>query len=177
VPAADADTPWWWALGIVAAVIAIGIVAIVLVVRRRRRYRGRDVRAEYADVPLVVRGLRKEYGSFVAVATLDLEVRRGQVRGLLGPNGAGKTTGLRVLMGLTQPTRGEIYVFGHRLTPGSPVLSRLGALVEGPGFMPHLTGRENLALYWRATGPPAAAGRKGAALGSAGPRPARYSPR
>ncbi len=90
----------------------------------------------------------------MAVETLDLTVTRGQVLGLLGPNGAGKTTTLRVLMGLTQPTRGEIYVFGHRLVPGSPVLSRLGALVEGPGFLPHLSGRENLRLYWMSTGRP-----------------------
>ena len=57
---------------------------------------------------------------------------------------------------LTKPTAGSLYVFGHRLTPGSPVLSRLGALVEGPGFLPHLSGRRNLELFWRATGRPAA---------------------
>jgi ABC-2 type transport system ATP-binding protein len=90
------------------------------------------------------------------------------VLGLLGPNGAGKTTTLRVLMGLTQPTQGEIYVFGHRLVPGSPVLSRLGALVEGPGFMPHLSGRENLGLYWRSTGRPLADARMDEALDIAG---------
>ena len=99
------------------------------------------MRADLADIPLVVSGLRKEYADgFVAVSTVDFTVHRGQVVGLLGPNGAGKTTSLRVLMGLTQPTAGEIHVFGHRLVPGSPVLSRLGALVEGPGFLPHLSG-------------------------------------
>jgi ABC-2 type transport system ATP-binding protein len=113
------------------------------------------VHPEHADTPLVVKGLRKEYGDgFVAVSEVGFQVRRGQVVGLLGPNGAGKTTALRVLMGLTQPTRGEVYVFGHRLTPGSPVLSRIGALVEGPGFLPHLSGLENLRSYWRATGRP-----------------------
>jgi ABC-2 type transport system ATP-binding protein len=78
------------------------------------------------------------------------------VVGLLGPNGAGKTTALRVLMGLTMSTAGEALIFGHKLAPGSPVLSRLGALVEGPGFLPHLTGLENLDAYWRATGRPEA---------------------
>jgi ABC-2 type transport system ATP-binding protein len=98
-----------------------------------------------------VRQLRKEYADgFVAVSNVDFEVHPGQVVGLLGPNGAGKTTTLRVLMGLTQPTAGEIYVFGHQ-----PVLSRIGALVEGPGFLPHLSGLENLKAYWRATGRPA----------------------
>jgi ABC-2 type transport system ATP-binding protein len=127
------------------------------------------VHPEYADTPLVVRGLRKEYADgFVAVETLDFDVQRGHVLGLLGPNGAGKTTALRVLMGLIQPTAGEIYVFGHRLVPGSPVLSRLGALVEGPGFMPHLSGRDNLTLYWRSTGRPAADARMDEVLEIAG---------
>ena len=168
VEQAGSDGPWWWALGILVAALALGTVAIVMLARRRSRRRVLAVRAEYANVPLVVRGLRKEYGSFVAVARLDLEVRPGQVLGLLGPNGAGKTTTLRVLMGLTQPTQGEIYVFGHRLVPGSPVLSRLGALVEGPGFMPHLSGRENLSLFWRSTGRPPADSHMDEALDIAG---------
>ncbi len=134
--------------------IALSTVIAIAIARKRRDRRILTVVPEYADTPLVVRNLRKEYGDFVAVAKLDLTVTRGQVLGLLGPNGAGKTTTLRVLMGLTQPTAGEIYVYGHRLLPGSPVLSRLGALVEGPGFLPHLTGRQNLDLYWRATGRP-----------------------
>jgi ABC-2 type transport system ATP-binding protein len=153
-PIADGGTAWWWALAALVAVLAIGTIAAIVIARRRRDQRILTVVKEYADTPLVVRDLRKEYGDFVAVSKLDLTVARGEVLGLLGPNGAGKTTTLRVLMGLTQPTAGEIYVYGHRLLPGSPVLSRLGALVEGPGFLPHLTGRQNLDLYWRATGRP-----------------------
>ncbi len=103
---------------------------------------------------LRVEGLAKKYRSRQVVKDLSLEVARGEVVGLLGPNGAGKTTSLRVLMGLTRPTAGEILVFGHRLTPGAPVLSRLGALVEGPGFLPHLTGLANLQLFWKSTGRP-----------------------
>jgi ABC-2 type transport system ATP-binding protein len=167
-PVASAGTGWWWALAIMVAVLALAVFVIVLVSRRRRRRRVLAVDPEFADTPLVVRELRKEYGSFVAVSRLDLTVTRGQVLGLLGPNGAGKTTTLRVLMGLTQPTRGEIYVFGHRLLPGSPVLSRLGALVEGPGFLPHLSGRENLSLYWRTTGRPIEDARMDEALEIAG---------
>jgi ABC-2 type transport system ATP-binding protein len=71
-------------------------------------------------------------------------------------------------MGLTMPTAGEVLVFGHRLVPGSPVLSRLGALVEGPGFLPHLTGLQNLKAYWRATGRPEADARFDEALEIAG---------
>ncbi|WP_431973008.1 alpha/beta fold hydrolase [Micromonospora haikouensis] len=146
---------WRWVLAGLLAAIAVGLVAVVLVARRRHRRQDSSVHPEYADTPLAVRQLRKEYADgFVAVSNVDFEVHPGQVVGLLGPNGAGKTTTLRVLMGLTQPTAGEIYVFGRRLVPGSPVLSRIGALVEGPGFLPHLSGLENLKAYWRATGRP-----------------------
>ncbi|WP_442932521.1 alpha/beta fold hydrolase [Micromonospora sp. NBC_01699] len=148
---------WRWALAALLAAIAVGLVVVLLVVRRRHRRHDTSVTAEYADIPLVIRDLRKEYADgFVAVSRVDFEVHRGQVVGLLGPNGAGKTTTLRVLMGLTQPTAGKIFVFGHRLVPGSPVLSRIGSLVEGPGFLPHLSGLANLRSYWRATGRPLA---------------------
>ncbi|MFC5925429.1 alpha/beta fold hydrolase [Micromonospora vulcania] len=156
-PIPTAATVWRWVLAGLLAAIAIGLVVVVAVVRRRHRRQDRSVHPEYAGTPLAVRRLRKEYADgFVAVSNVDFEVHPGQVVGLLGPNGAGKTTTLRVLMGLTQPTAGEIYVFGRRLVPGSPVLSRIGALVEGPGFLPHLSGLENLRAYWRATGRPAA---------------------
>jgi ABC-2 type transport system ATP-binding protein len=168
-PIATSDVVWRWALAGLIVALALGIVAAVIIARRRSRRKGGEIDREHADTPLVVRGLRKEYGDgFVAVSTLDLTVERGQVLGLLGPNGAGKTTTLRVLMGLTQPSAGEIYVFGHRLSPGSPVLSRLGALVEGPGFLPHLSGRENLTLYWRSTGRPPEDARMDEALDIAG---------
>ncbi|RLK14089.1 ABC-2 type transport system ATP-binding protein [Micromonospora sp. M71_S20] len=155
-PIPTAAVVWRWVLvGLVAAIV-VGLVVVVAVVRRRHRRQDSSVHPAYAGVPLAVRQLRKEYADgFVAVSNVDFEVHPGQVVGLLGPNGAGKTTTLRVLMGLTQPTAGEIYVFGHRLVPGSPVLSRIGALVEGPGFLPHLSGLANLKAYWRATGRPA----------------------
>src|SRR5258708_1131637 len=76
--------------------------------------------------------------------------------GVVGPNGGGKTTTLRALMGLLHPDEGTITIFGRRVHPGSPALSRLGSFVEGPGFLPHLSGRANLELYWRATGRPPA---------------------
>ena len=155
-PIATTAVLWRWVLVAVVALLVLAVVAGVALGRRRYRRADRSVRAGYTDVPLVVDGLRKVYDDgFVAVSTVDFRVERGQVVGLLGPNGAGKTTSLRVLMGLIKPTAGDIYVFGHRLSPGSPVLSRLGALVEGPGFLPHLSGLRNLELFWRATGRPA----------------------
>ncbi|MGA5303392.1 alpha/beta fold hydrolase [Nucisporomicrobium flavum] len=164
-PIANPQVVWRWVLLGVLAAIILGVVAVLLVRRRREA----PPVAEFADTPLVVRGLRKAYGDgFVAVEQVDFRVERGQVVGLLGPNGAGKTTTLRVLMGLTMPTSGDALVFGRRLTPGAPILSRVGALVEGPGFLPHLSGYENLRAYWQATGRPEADARFEEALEIAG---------
>jgi ABC-2 type transport system ATP-binding protein len=168
-PIASPAALYWYALGALIAAILLGLAVLLVVRRARRRRRVTAVHEEYADTPLVVRGLRKAYADgFVAVEEIGFTVRRGQVVGLLGPNGAGKTTTLRVLMGLTSPTAGEIHVFGHRLVPGAQILSRVGALVEGPGFLPHLTGHQNLEAYWRATGRPWADARFDEALEIAG---------
>ncbi len=108
-------------------------------------------------VPLEIKGLTKAYrNGELAVDGLSFRVERGQVLGLLGPNGAGKTTTMRMMMGLIRPDDGEVRIFGERVTPGAPVLSRLGSFVEGPGFLPHLSGRDNIELYWAATGRPPA---------------------
>lgn len=97
------------------------------------------------DLAARTTGLRKTYGQTVAVAGVDLAVPRGGVVGVLGPNGSGKTTTIRMLLGLTAPTSGEVELLGHRLPEHSGrVLPRVGALVEGPGFHPFLSGRENL---------------------------------
>ncbi len=138
---------------VVLLLLGIGVAAVA--VRRRSRSVAEEVDPELVDVPLVVHALGKEYaGGFRAVTDVSFRVEKGQVLGLLGPNGAGKTTVLRMLLGLIRPTEGELLVFGHRVTPGAPVLSRLGAFVEGPGLLPHLSGRANLELFWRATGRP-----------------------
>ena len=88
--------------------------------------------------------LTKRYGSRVlAVDSVDMSVRRGEVYGFLGPNGAGKTTTLRMLVGLIRPNSGTATVAGH--SPGEPAgLKRIGSLIESPGFYPYLSGRENL---------------------------------
>jgi ABC-2 type transport system ATP-binding protein len=139
----------------IVVLLLLGVGAAAAGVRRRSKHVAEDVDAELVDVPLVVRGLGKEYaGGFRAVSDVSFRVEQGQVLGLLGPNGAGKTTVLRMLLGLIRPTEGELLVFGHRVTPGAPVLSRLGAFVEGPGLLPHLSGRANLELFWRVTGRP-----------------------
>ena len=148
---------WWTLVAVLVGLILVAVVISVVVAGWRRRRRTHEVDPEHAQTPLVVRGLRKEYADgFVAVEKVDFTVRRDTVVGMLGPNGAGKTTTLRVLMGLTRPTQGEVLVYGQRLYPGAPVLTRVGALVEGPGFLPHLSGHRNLQLYWKATGRPTA---------------------
>jgi ABC-2 type transport system ATP-binding protein len=64
------------------------------------------------DLVLETKGLTKHYGDFVAVDNLNLSVKPGEVFGLLGPNGAGKTTTILMLLGLTEPTKGQVRVLG-----------------------------------------------------------------
>ena len=100
-----------------------------------------------------VRGLSKRFrGDVLAVDDLSFEVRPGDVCGLLGPNGAGKTTCLRVLLGLVYPTSGEARLLGEVVRPGTPVLRRVGALIESAAFVPHLSGILNLKLWWESGG-------------------------
>jgi len=156
VQATAGSARWWVLLGVLAALALLGWLAAVLLGRRRRALVSQSA-PDGEDVPLRFEGVTKAYkDGFVAVRDLSFEVRRGQVLGLLGPNGAGKTTSLRMLMGLIRPTEGRIEVFGHAAGPGAPVLSRLGSFVEGTGLQPHLSGRDNLTLYWAATGRPLA---------------------
>ena len=133
---------------ILAFVIFIG--AFVYVRLRRPKIAPSDLES---TALVEVKNLGKVYkDGYRAVADLSFTVERGQVVGLLGPNGAGKTTTLRMVMGLIFPTEGSIYMDGKAVYPGSPALSNLGSFVEGPGFLPHLSGRENLSLYWRSIG-------------------------
>ena len=102
--------------------------------------------------------LSKRFSTDVlAVDDVSLDVRKGVIFGLLGPNGAGKTTLLRMILGLIHPTKGQAFMFGKRLTPGSPLLRRVGSLVESPGFVPHLSGMGNLKAYWEMGGEPLSA--------------------
>jgi ABC-2 type transport system ATP-binding protein len=93
-------------------------------------------------------GLTKRYGRHTAVDSVTMSAHRGQVYGFLGPNGAGKTTTLRMILGLIRPTSGTATVLGAPAgRPGTT--RRVGALIEGPGFYPYLSGRENLRVLAR----------------------------
>jgi len=98
------------------------------------------------------RGLRKAFGSVLALDDLTLRVPAGSIFGYLGPNGAGKTTTIRVVLGLLRPSGGEAYLLGEPVTPGSTVLSRVGAMVERPAFYPYLSAHDNLLLFASARG-------------------------
>jgi lantibiotic transport system ATP-binding protein len=97
------------------------------------------------DLAVATQGLTKRFGSQVAVDTVDLAVPRGAVYGFLGPNGSGKTTTIRMLLGLIGATAGRHELLGAAMPEhAAEVLPRVGALVEGPGFHPYLSGRDNL---------------------------------
>ncbi|MFD1720699.1 alpha/beta fold hydrolase [Amnibacterium endophyticum] len=150
------------------ALLIAALLAAALIGGRVRTAAARraEARGQVDDAPpLLVRGLTKRFRSgFTAVDDAAFTVERGQVVGLLGENGAGKTTTMRMVLGLTRPDAGSIEAFGVPVVPGSPVLRRVGAFVEGPGFLPHLSGRRNLRLHWAATGRPAREARLGEAL-------------
>ncbi len=141
--------PWAWPIGAIIVTLLIWLIVALL----RPRDAAREARPELASVPLATRDLAKEFkGGLRAVDRVTFEVPPGVVLGLLGPNGAGKTTTMRMAMGLIRPTAGDTWIFGEHVRPGAPVLSRVGSFIEGPGFLPHLTGRQNLDLFWRASG-------------------------
>jgi ABC-2 type transport system ATP-binding protein len=92
--------------------------------------------------------LHKRFGDLVAVHSLDLEIRRGEVFGLLGPNGSGKTTTIRMLCGLVQPTSGTALVAGYDITrEAEQVRRRIGYMSQRYGLYDELTVHENLRFY------------------------------
>ena len=94
---------------------------------------------------VVVEGLRKTYKRTVALDGLSFTVPVGKVTGFLGPNGAGKTTTFRSLLGLTRPDAGSMQVLGKDVALQLPtIVPRLGAIVEEPGLIKGLNGRDNL---------------------------------
>jgi ABC-2 type transport system ATP-binding protein len=94
----------------------------------------------------VLRGVRKTFGSHVAVNSLDLTVSRGEVFGLLGPNGAGKTTVIKMMLGLVRPTAGTVELLGRPATDPAARAS-VGFLPEQFRFHEWLTAREFLDFH------------------------------
>ena len=101
------------------------------------------------------KNLTKQYGTQKSVADLNIHVQKGRIYGLLGRNGAGKTTTMKMLLGLTQPTSGEVTIWGKPLrTNEKKLLPRIGSLIESPGFYPNLTATENLRIFATLRGVP-----------------------
>lgn len=99
--------------------------------------------------------LTKQYGTQKSVADLNLHVQKGRIYGLLGRNGAGKTTTMKMLLGLIQPTSGEVSIWGMSLRGNEKkLLPRIGSLIESPGFYPNLTATENLRIFASLRGVP-----------------------
>jgi ABC-2 type transport system ATP-binding protein len=106
-----------------------------------------------SDLAIETHGLTKRFGSQLAVAGIDLAVPRGSVFGFLGPNGSGKTTTIRMLLGLAGASSGEMRMLGRPMPSDlARVLPSVGALIEGPGFTPFLSGRSNLLRFDSADG-------------------------
>ena len=107
------------------------------------------------DLLVETHGLTRRFGNLLAVDSVNLTVRRGEVYGFLGPNGAGKTTTLRMLLGLIRPTAGTALVAGH--PPGSRAgLRAIGSMIEAATFYPYLSGRANLQVMADYAGVPQA---------------------
>jgi drug efflux transport system ATP-binding protein len=104
--------------------------------------------AESASDTVVVHGLRKTFGPFVAVEGLELTIHRGEVFGLLGPNGSGKTTTIRMLCGLMVPSGGSATVVGFDIVRDAEQLRRrIGYMSQRFGLYDDLTVTENLTFY------------------------------
>ena len=94
--------------------------------------------------------LTKKYKSFTAVNDVSLHIRKGSIYGFLGPNGAGKSTTMKMLLGLTAPTKGVFTIDGKRFPADRiPILKEIGSFIESPSFYANLTGRENLDIIRR----------------------------
>ena len=105
------------------------------------------------DYVIETRNLSKKYSTGMVVDSVDMHVEKGKIYGLLGKNGAGKTTTMCMLLNLTYPSAGEIFLFGKE--PGKyskEIYPRIGSIIETPGFYENLTAYENLEIISRLRG-------------------------
>ena len=96
--------------------------------------------------------LSKKYSNNMVVNSVNMHVEKGKIYGLLGKNGAGKTTTMCMLLNLTYPSNGEIYLFGKNPKECSNVYSSIGSIIETPGFYENLTAYENLKVISKIRG-------------------------
>lgn len=97
------------------------------------------------DTVIETKGLTKRYGDFAALDDVSISVRRGEIFGLVGDNGAGKSTLFKLLCGLAFPTAGEMRLFdAHASRDLERQRTRIGCIIEQPGFYPNLSVEKNL---------------------------------
>ena len=107
------------------------------------------------DYMITTEHLTKKYKNFVSVNNVSLHIRKGSIYGFLGPNGAGKSTTMKMLLGLTIPTKGSFSIDGkHFPEDRMDILKEIGSFIEAPSFYANLTGRENLDVIRRILGLP-----------------------
>ena len=105
------------------------------------------------DYIIETHNLTKKYGSQTSVSHLNIHVKKGRIYGLLGRNGAGKTTTMRMLLGLTAPTSGEVTIFGKPFQGNEKnILPHIGCLIESPGLYGNMSAYDNLAVKCRLFG-------------------------
>ena len=109
------------------------------------------------DYIITTEQLTKKYKNFTSVNHVSLHIRKGSIYGFLGPNGAGKSTTMKMLLGLTDPTKGSFTIDGKQFSQDRiAILKEIGSFIEAPSFYANLTGRENLDIIRRILGLPKA---------------------
>lgn len=110
------------------------------------------------DYIITTEHLTKKYKNFTSVNSVSLHIRKGSIYGFLGPNGAGKSTTMKMLLGLTAPSKGNFTIDGkHFPDDRIAILKEIGSFIESPSFYANLTGRENLDIIRRILGLPKSA--------------------
>lgn len=110
------------------------------------------------DYIITTEQLTKKYKNFTSVNNVSLHIRKGSIYGFLGPNGAGKSTTMKMLLGLTKPTKGSFTIDGKQFPNDRlAILKEIGSFIESPSFYANLTGRENLDVIRRILGLPKSA--------------------
>ena len=105
------------------------------------------------DYIIETENLTKRYGTATVVDKVNLHVPKGKIYGLLGRNGAGKTTAMKMMLQLAFPTEGTVRLFGTNYKENIHTLySKVGSIIETPGFYSNLTGYENLQILAKLRG-------------------------
>ncbi|CAN5765872.1 hypothetical protein BH18ACT2_BH18ACT2_03450 [soil metagenome] len=121
---------------------------------------GEDGRSGQADDVIILDGVRKEFGDFVAVERADFAIARGEFFSLLGPSGCGKTTLLKMIAGFEKPTSGRVLLEGADVSSVPPHKRNVNTVFQQYALFPHLSVVDNIAFGLRAKKVPAAEARK-----------------